>query len=133
MRAEEEGGGAARRLAARRLAGAARLVGVLVLLRLGGEHVDAPLRVVPPGRVGAAIEAGYAWLAVVAAVNTVVSIVYYVRVLAPAYFGDRVEPVSVLGRWAEVTTFAMAAAVILAGIAAEPFWRAFSEIGLVLE
>jgi NADH-quinone oxidoreductase subunit N len=82
---------------------------------------------------GAAIEAGYAWLAVVAAVNTVVSIVYYVRVLAPAYFGDRAEPVPVLGRWARVATFVMTAAVILAGIAAEPFWRAFAEVGLVLE
>jgi len=83
--------------------------------------------------LGAAIEAGYAWLAVVAAVNTVVSIVYYVRVLAPAYFGDRVEPVPVLGRWAGVATFVMTAAVILAGIAAEPLWRAFAEVGLVLD
>ncbi len=82
---------------------------------------------------GAAIEAGYTWLAVVGAVNTVVSIVYYVRVLAPAYFGDRVAPVPVLGRWAAVATFMMTGAVILAGVAAEPFLRAFAGVGIVLE
>lgn len=67
------------------------------------------------------------------AVNTVISIVYYVRMLAPAYFGTRSGPVPVLGRWAAVATFVMKAAVVLAGIAAEPFLRAFAEAGLVLE
>lgn len=37
---------------------------------------------------GAAIDAGYAWLAAVAVANTVVSLFYYARVLGPAYFGE---------------------------------------------
>lgn len=80
---------------------------------------------------GAAIEAGYTWLAVLAVVNTVISIAYYGRVLAPAYFGDRAIPVPVLGRWAAVATLASAAAVIVTGIAAEPFLRAFAEAALL--
>lgn len=68
----------------------------------------------------ATIEAGYEWLAVVAAINTVVSIFYYARVMAPAYFEDTTGPVPVLGQWAASATYALAAAVIVAGIAAEP-------------
>jgi NADH-quinone oxidoreductase subunit N len=80
---------------------------------------------------GAAMEAGYGWLAVVAAVNTVVSIVYYVRVLAPAYFGAAVAPVPVLGRWAAVATLATASGVVVVGLAAEPFVRAFARVTLL--
>lgn len=79
----------------------------------------------------AAIEAGYTWLATVAVVNTVVSIAYYARVLAPAYFGDLRQPVPVLGRWAEVTTLAFAAALIVLGIAAEPFLDGFADASLL--
>lgn len=68
----------------------------------------------------AAIEANYGWLAIVAAINTVVSIFYYARVMAPAYFEDLGAPVPVLGRWAASATYALAIAVIGAGIAAEP-------------
>ncbi|MBA4181370.1 MAG: NADH-quinone oxidoreductase subunit L [Anaerolinea sp.] len=80
---------------------------------------------------GAAIEAGYSWLAVLAVVNTVVSIAYYARVLAPAYFGELANPVPVLGRWAAAATLASAAAVVAVGIAAEPFLRAFAEASLL--
>jgi len=79
----------------------------------------------------AAIEAGYTWLAVLAVVNTVVSIAYYGRVLGPAYFGDLTAPVPVLGRWAAVATLSMAAAVIATGVAAEPFLDAFAEAKLL--
>jgi NADH-quinone oxidoreductase subunit N len=68
----------------------------------------------------AAIDANYEWLAIVAAVNTVVSIFYYARVLAPAYFEDVTAPVPVLGRWASSATYALTVAVIVTGIAAEP-------------
>ena len=74
---------------------------------------------------GATIEAGYTWLAVVAVVNTAVSIFYYARVLGPMYFGELAGPVPVLGRWAAVATHASASAVILAGVAAEPLIRSF--------
>jgi len=80
---------------------------------------------------GAAIEAGYSWLAVLAALNTVVSIVYYVRVLAPAYFDTNQQPISVLGRWAAITTLTMAGALVVVGLAAEPFVRAFADSGLL--
>lgn len=76
---------------------------------------------------GAAIEAGYGWLAVVAAVNTVISIAYYVRVLAPVYFGGLPAPVPVLARSAAVATVASAVAVVAVGVAAEPFLRAFAD------
>jgi NADH-quinone oxidoreductase subunit N len=79
----------------------------------------------------AAIEAGYTWLAVVAAVNTVVSIAYYARVLAPAYFGDLRAPMPVLGRWAEVATLSFALALIVLGITAEPFLHAFADVRLL--
>ena len=52
--------------------------------------------------------------------NTVVSIFYYARVMAPAYFEGLAVPVPVLGRWAALATYASAGAVIAAGIAAEP-------------
>lgn len=79
----------------------------------------------------AAIEAGYTWLAVVAVVNTVVSIAYYARVLGPAYFGDLGAPVPVLGRWAQVATLSFAFALIAVGILAEPFLDAFASARLL--
>jgi NADH-quinone oxidoreductase subunit N len=79
----------------------------------------------------AAIEAGYTWLAVLGIVNTVVSIFYYVRVLAPAYFADLVEPVPVLGTGAAIATLTPAAAIVAVGVAAEPFIRAFTSVGLL--
>ncbi len=80
---------------------------------------------------GAAIEAGYTWLAVLAVVNTVVSIAYYVRLLAPAYFEELSGPVPVLGQWAGAATLAFAAAVVAAGVAAEPFVRAFATVAVL--
>jgi NADH-quinone oxidoreductase subunit N len=71
----------------------------------------------------AAIEAGYEWLAIVAAINTVVSIFYYARVMAPAYFDDVTAPVPVLGQWAVSATYSLTIAVIVAGIAAEPLFN----------
>ena len=79
-----------------------------------------------------AIQVGYTWLAVVAAINTVISIFYYVRVLAPAYFGDAVAPVPVLGRAAAWAALASAAALVVTGIAAEPFMAAFKAAGLLI-
>ena len=79
-----------------------------------------------------AIQVGYGWLAIVAAVNTVISIFYYVRVLAPSYFDESSAPVAVLGRWAAWATFAAAAAVIVTGVVAEPFVRAFVESSLLI-
>lgn len=80
----------------------------------------------------ASIEANYAWLAAVAVVNTVVSIAYYARVMAPMYFSrTQPEPVAVLGHWAGVATGACAAGVIIAGLAAEPLVREFMRAGML--
>ena len=80
---------------------------------------------------GAAIDAGYGWLAVLGAINTVVSIAYYARVLAPMYFEDLPGPVPVLSRSAGFAAIVTGAAVVLVGLGAEPFFRAFDEIGLL--
>ncbi|MEX2658271.1 MAG: NADH-quinone oxidoreductase subunit N [Acidimicrobiales bacterium] len=74
---------------------------------------------------GAAIDAGYAWLAVVAVVNTVVSLAYYLRVIAPTYFEPLAAPVPVLGRWARAATLACGAAVLVIGILAGPVLERF--------
>lgn len=79
-----------------------------------------------------AIEVGYTWLAVVAAINTVISIFYYVRVLAPAYFGGPAGPVPVLGRTAAWATVASAGSLFVIGIAAEPFMAALKAAALLI-
>lgn len=86
----------------------------------------------------AAIDAGYAWLAVLAAVNTVVSLFYYARVLGPAYFGasepqQSAEPLPMLGPWAAVAIGVSAAAVVIFGIWAQPLFRTFDAAGLLPE
>lgn len=79
---------------------------------------------------GATIEAGYGWLAVVAVINTVISLAYYARILGPVYFGvvaddAAVEPLPTLGSWAAAGALLSAAALIALGIAAEPLLAAF--------
>jgi NADH-quinone oxidoreductase subunit N len=65
---------------------------------------------------GAAIDADYGWLAVVAAINTVVSLAYYARVIGPAFFGRAAVPQPVLGRSAGALAVGCAAGVLLAGV-----------------
>lgn len=74
---------------------------------------------------GAVIDAGYGWLAAVAAVNTVVSVAYYARVLAPAYFESAEAPLPVLGRWAALGVGGGALGVVAIGIWADPLLHAF--------
>lgn len=74
----------------------------------------------------AAIDAGYGWLAVVAVVNTVVSLFYYLRVIAPVYLGEQPARLPTLGRWPTVTTTVAAAAVLATGVLAGPIVAAFA-------
>lgn len=74
---------------------------------------------------GAALDAGYGWLAVLAALNTVASVFYYLRVLGPAYHAPLAGPVPVLGTGALAVTVAAATGVLVSGLAAEPLLRAF--------
>jgi NADH-quinone oxidoreductase subunit N len=79
----------------------------------------------------ATIEAGYAWLAVLAAANSVLSLVYYLRVLGPAYLGEPGPEVGMsMGPWARTGTYIPAAALLVLGIAAQPLWHAFLSAGL---
>ncbi len=80
---------------------------------------------------GAVLDAGYAWLAALAVVNTVVSLAYYLRVVAPTWFQPAVEPVPVLGRWAAMAAVASAAAVVVVGIAAQVFLGSFEAARLL--
>lgn len=73
------------------------------------------------------IESGYAWLAVVALVNTVVSLVYYLRVLAPVYFAEPARPMHILGYWAAVSVFLCASLTVALGGLADPLWRMLSQ------
>jgi len=69
---------------------------------------------------GAAIDAGYTWLAILAVANTVVSLAYYLRVIAPSYFEPLAAPVPILGSWARAATLLCGAGVVVLGILAGP-------------
>ncbi len=79
---------------------------------------------------GAAMDAGYTWLAVLAVVNSVVSLAYYLRVLAPVYFDRPAQPVPVLAAVGAAAAVLSAAGVVLAGIAAGPLLEAFARAQL---
>ena len=79
----------------------------------------------------ATIEAGYTWLAVLAAANSVLSLAYYLRVLSPAYLGRPGPEVGVsMGPWARMGTYIPAAALLVLGIAAQPLWHSILSAGL---
>ena len=73
---------------------------------------------------GATIDAGYGWLALLAAINSVISLAYYARVLAPAYFEPGGEPLPTLGTWAALGVGVAAAGVLVFGIGAEGIFGA---------
>lgn len=75
---------------------------------------------------GVAIDAGYTWLAILAVVNTVISVFYYARFLAPMYFESRDGRFPVLGPAASTASVALGFAVLALGVAAEPFVRMMS-------
>lgn len=73
----------------------------------------------------ATIEAGWAWLAILAIANTVVSLVYYLRVLGPVFFEPGAARHDVLGRRPAIGALAAAAGILAAGIGAEPLLGLF--------
>ena len=82
----------------------------------------------------AAIDGGYAWLALLAAANTVVSLFYYLRVIGPLYFGpepgsggtsdeaaaEERAPVPILGAWSGRAVAAATCTVLAVGLVAQP-------------
>lgn len=87
------------------------LIGVPPLIGFGGKLL----------LFTAAIDGGYAWLAVVGVVNTVISVFYYLRVIAPVAF-DRPSapvPLPLLGQWSAIGTTVASAAVVGLGLGLE--------------
>lgn len=69
---------------------------------------------------GAAIDAGYTWLALAAVINTVVSIFYYLRVIAPMFTAPPPDrPVATLGREVAALAVLGALATLAFGLGAE--------------
>jgi len=72
----------------------------------------------------AAIDGGYGWLAGLAVINTVASLFYYLRWLAPAFLqrpgesGDEAAALEPAGRWASVAAYTAGAASLALGVAA---------------
>ncbi|WP_432111435.1 NADH-quinone oxidoreductase subunit N [Streptomyces sp. YPW6] len=70
----------------------------------------------------ATIDGGYTWLAALAVANTVASLFYYLRWLAPLFTTDDVAPAATQapqGRWAAATAYAAAALSVALGIAGQ--------------
>lgn len=67
----------------------------------------------------AAVDGGYGWLAAVAVVNTVVSLAYYLRVVAPVVRGERGAAMPLLGRAAVAVVVVGALATVLLGFGGE--------------
>jgi NADH-quinone oxidoreductase subunit N len=67
----------------------------------------------------ATIDAGYAWLAVVAILNTVVSLFYYLRAIAPMYFNEGEAAPELLGGWAGAGVIVGVVAVLVLGLLAQ--------------
>ncbi|MEU1892857.1 NADH-quinone oxidoreductase subunit N [Streptomyces pristinaespiralis] len=68
----------------------------------------------------AAVDGGYAWLAVVAVANTVASLFYYLRWIAPAVTGPSTTADRTWSGAAVAVAYGAAAASLLLGIASEP-------------
>ncbi|MBA3553217.1 MAG: NADH-quinone oxidoreductase subunit N [Gemmatimonadales bacterium] len=80
---------------------------------------------------GAAIDSGYLWLAAVAAANTVLSLVYYARVIAPVFFdrADVAQPVLAPGP--RLVAAIGAAGALLVGVGSGLFMEAFRGLRLL--
>ncbi|MGI8417321.1 MAG: NADH-quinone oxidoreductase subunit N, partial [Nakamurella sp.] len=72
----------------------------------------------------AAVDSGLGWLAVVAVVNTVASVFYYLRWIAPVFRRPAAAPVEdalqPAGNWAAISAHSTAAASLLLGLLAGP-------------
>jgi NADH-quinone oxidoreductase subunit N len=75
----------------------------------------------------ATIDAGYSWLALLAVVNTVVSLFYYLRVAAVMYFDTAPRPVPVLGSSAAVGVTVAVVTTAVAGILSGPVLARFMQ------
>jgi NADH-quinone oxidoreductase subunit N len=81
--------------------------------------------------MGAVIDAGYMWLAVLTVINSVISLVYYLRVLGPAYLEAPGARRPVMGRLVGAGVAVATIAVIWVGVAAEPLVDAWRVLALI--
>jgi len=81
--------------------------------------------------MGAAIEAGYTWLAVLTVINSAISLFYYARVMGPAYFGTASEPRPLMGSLAAWAVGAATVAVVAIGVIAQPLAAAWQALLLL--
>jgi NADH-quinone oxidoreductase subunit N len=66
----------------------------------------------------AAVDGGFAWLAILAIVNTVASVFYYLRWIVPTFRGADSNPAALqpAGAWSAVTAYACAGLAVLLGV-----------------
>ena len=81
--------------------------------------------------MGAVIDAGYMWLAVLTVINSVISLVYYLRVLGPAYLEAAGARRPVMGGLVGFGVAVATIAVIWVGVAAEPLVDAWRVLALI--
>lgn len=67
------------------------------------------------------ISADYTWLAVIAVINTVISLFYYLRVAGAMYFDAPKGAVAVMDRWSGTAVAAATASIIAVGLGAGAF------------
>lgn len=80
----------------------------------------------------ATIDAGFTWLAIAAVANTVISLAYYLRLLAPVFWEPAPpEPIPVLGPNAATATVIAASAVVVIGVAAEMVFSVLDGVRLL--
>jgi NADH-quinone oxidoreductase subunit N len=98
------------------------LAAVLVICLLG--LVGTPPTAVFVGKLEiftAAVDGGYGWLAALAVANTVASLFYYLRWLAPAFqtsLNDRrADPLTPAGAWSALAAYSSGSAALVLGLA----------------
>jgi NADH-quinone oxidoreductase subunit N len=64
----------------------------------------------------AAVDGGFAWLAILAIVNTVASVFYYLRWIAPVFRGTPSDALAPAGTWSAATAYACAGLALLLGV-----------------
>ena len=74
----------------------------------------------------AVIEGGFAWLALLAIANSVLSLFYYARVIGPMTFSPSPGPVQTLDRRTKATMLAAAAALVGLPVAVGIIWTALT-------
>jgi len=81
--------------------------------------------------MGAVIDSGYAWLAVITVINSAISLFYYARVMGPAYFDAGAEPRPLMGSLASWAIGVAVVAVVAIGVIAQPLAAAWQALVLL--